>query len=908
MKNLEICLQALQAGKYEKEIVSKTVKEIENCSLQNLSANRKLVADVFFQLLQYCQKLYDQTNTLEELAKCILNTFKGIEQISTEATEEEKNCSSMTILRFLHELKTQGALGTLQRVDDTFLKNKIYVLLEELEKIYFIFEIKEDGKYVFPIHDMILKVITNPEFVDANNPLGEYQIRILQLAVRLFKTITDKPKIFKTLTTDCNLQFIKYLQPTGVIIDTKDLLNYQKNGVMIFYDSLKNTVLIRNKNINYFTEPVLFSKKDLKIEIEKDYHKNIMGYFIEYKLDKEDTLIDYSDILKDEQGRQEFLRWVYDKGIYNILLENSLIKTVNDDIYLINPFCYKDKVVVKGKIASVYGKPYAKDEFIDALLRYRNSPLKKSKCNVLNRVSFGLALLLLKKENIGMDNLKLDSFSEDEWYQNQMLKNWVKNCRSQVDAVMFIVEEWCKQNEYCIRRTKNLKQPSDKCIENQDIRALDFFPLKSKCGWIYEILGIKNAENGYILTGRIQEDDNEETAMVVDLVYDYEGKILQKEIERSQLTINEKNIKDPDNAFSEGLDTGVAYYFLYDAKNQEAVIYENKFLEKFSKLVEILEKNGLEWETISKVTSMRYSEIYNKMKLQQDALDEAVKKFFADFDSQVYYRLIHNMMWSNVKENTVDSYLKIFEHHQEIEFSEISKDEKFLRKDVNTLYVPKDGRRSDSVLNSIYEKYLKSKSVREKNDLFDDSIELRDDGYYHNGEYIKNIMFLSDNFERGGATIRMLKAYLNLDTSNDSIEEQNYVKNARKRSQKYYKTEDDGNKKLVGIEDILKKNNCELEIHAYYGTSEGKLTIEYFLDEKNIKNVIVSYEKEIVNKKSQIDDEIKKMGEKWGKTNSDVYVVVREFNMTKGNVFPEEMLKNPQKAICMFVKKEEVHI
>ena len=146
------------------------------------------------------------------------------------------------------------------------------------------------------------------------------------------------------------------------------------------------------------------------------------------------------------------------------------------------------------------------------------------------------------------------------------------------------------------------------------------------------------------------------------------------------------------------------YYFLYDAKKQKAVIYENKFLKNFSKLVEILEKNGLDWEITSKVTLIRYKEIYNKMKLQQEALDEVGKKFFSDFDSQVYYRLIHNMIWSNVNENTVESYLKIFEHHQQLEFSEISKDEKFMRKDENTLYVPKDGRRSDSVLSSMYEK------------------------------------------------------------------------------------------------------------------------------------------------------------------------------------------------------------
>lgn len=403
MKNLEICLQALQVGKYEKEIVLRTVTEIENCSLQDLSTNRKLVADVFFQLLQYCQKLYDATNTLEELKEPILNTLKNIEQISTEATEEEKSCSSVTILWFLHELKTHGALGTLQHIDDTYLQDKIYVLLEELEKIYFIFEIQEDGKYVFPIHDMLQKVITNPEF------------------------------------------------------------------------------------------------------------------------------------------------------------------------------------------------------------------------------------------------------------------------------------------------------------------------------------------------------------------------------------------------------------------------------------------------------------------------------------------------------------------------SEISKDEKFMRKDENTLYVPKDGRRSDSVLNSIYEKYLKSKSVREKNDLFDDSIELKNNKYYHNGKCIKKIVFLSDNFEKGGSTKRMIKAYLNMDISHDSESEQQYVRNAKERSQKYYMTDKTGNKLLVDIDDIVEKNNCSLEIHAYFGTKEGLEEIKQFLVEKDIKNSTVSYGREIIKKESQINDELQRLGEKWKRTNSDVYTVIREFNMTKGNVFPEEMLKNPQKAICMFVKKKEVY-
>ena len=88
------------------------------------------------------------------------------------------------------------------------------------------------------------------------------------------------------------MKFINYLQSTGDIIDTKDLLNHQKNGVMIFCDRERNSVLIRNKNENYFTSPILFKKENLKIEIEKDYHKNVIGYFMEYKLDEGDTLID----------------------------------------------------------------------------------------------------------------------------------------------------------------------------------------------------------------------------------------------------------------------------------------------------------------------------------------------------------------------------------------------------------------------------------------------------------------------------------------------------------------------------------------------------------------------------------------------------------------------------------------
>lgn len=38
----------------------------------------------------------------------------------------------------------------------------------------------------------------------------------------------------------------------------------------------------------------------------------------------------------------------------------------------------------------------------------------------------------------------------------------------------------------------------------------------------------------------------------------------------------------------------------------------------------------------------------------------------------------------------------------------------------------------------------------------------------------------------------------------------------------------------------------------------------------------------------------------------NLYPVIREFNMPKRNVFPEKMLSDAKKAICMFVLKAEI--
>ena len=916
MKKLKTYLQALQAGKHEEKIILEAIEELKSCNLQELSEYRILIAEVYCRLLQYCQTMYE-ADVPEHIVANLLEVFVNIEQIGIEATEEEKKDSNLITVWFLHELKVHKESGDVWNIDDEMLRNVVQVLLKELDNIYFIFEIKENGQYVFPIHEMIATVVKEPGFVDINNPLGIYHIHILQLAVRLFTDNTDKQKILQTLVEECKLRFINYLHSSGCIIDTPELLNYQKNGVMIFCDKETNKVLIRNKNRDYFSAIPLWKVKELIVEEEKDHHNNIIGFFVEYALDKGDLLIDYSKALEDESGREAFLRLVFDRKIYNILIENSIIKCVDGTFQPVNPFGYNDTVVVKGKLRDKNGKCYDREHFLDALSRYRSSALRiNSKC-IMNRVSFGLAALLLQKENTGVDALRLDEFVDDEWYQNQLLKNWTKICSDPIEALTFITTEWQRENDYCVRTSSKGRNSREKNIEDHEIEALDFYPLKSEIDWMYLMLGCENPKNSYVLHGKVQEDDEGNFILGADMVYDVCGKRFSQDTRQATLFVEVESMKDPEGILDNIWGSGEEYYFLYDNRKQKGIVYNQSLLKMLSAIERIQEKNQLTLETASKISVMQYEAISDMMYLQKSALREAGKDVFCDFDSQVYYRLVHNLLWAKVNKENVDSYLRIFMSHQKLEFKDIRKDEKFMRKDEHTLYVPKDSRVSDSVLVSVYDNYLKAQSFREPQDLYDYELELREDGYYHKGSYIKNIMFLSDNFEVGSATTRMLKAYLNIDITDGNEEEKRRVERTKARCQKYYLKKNASSPDFdvmfktavqlieVTIEDIILKNFCNIEVHSYYGTEEGKNVIESFFRKQCMEDATVTYEHKIVSHASQIADDVKSI---WPQLNirDDIYTVVREFNMTKGNVFPDKMLNNPKKAICMFVKKSEI--
>ena len=68
----------------------------------------------------------------------------------------------------------------MQSIDDGLLRDTVEILLEGLDDIHFVFEIKKNGQLIFPINKMIAKVVAKPEFLGTDRPLSSYHIHVLQ--------------------------------------------------------------------------------------------------------------------------------------------------------------------------------------------------------------------------------------------------------------------------------------------------------------------------------------------------------------------------------------------------------------------------------------------------------------------------------------------------------------------------------------------------------------------------------------------------------------------------------------------------------------------------------------------------------------------------------------------------------
>lgn len=871
-------LNVLQIGQDDEAISLQACRFILSKDIRYLSDNRVEVAALFYQILCSFQRIYDEEPHLKA-GKIVVNLFTHIALINADIGTQSEDSNLMTIW-FLNQLK-QGA-----DVNQTSMKSCIGTLMSGLEDIHFVFEIENEGVRVFPIDKLISNVIMDATFLNVSS-ITPYHIQMLQLAVQLFVEQADK-QLLQQLITECKLEFLNFMDGSHRIIDTNDFLNYQKNGVMIFYNMNKNAVLIRNEREGYFT---IKGTTPLKVEKEVNHQGKVIGNFVVIENVGDATLIDFSDVLKENPT--EILKMIYTNGYYNIFHEKSLIKK-DEKILPLNPYVLNDQFIIKGYTDSV-GKSFSKDMVQKCIRKHRMTKIQGKSLDI---VTLGLVQDLLEFMNVDVDEL-LALSDDSDWKQNLLIEKWVSLSADKKKALDYVLGKYCDELGYCISKTE---------FENHDIKPQDILPYNANIDWAYEILGLDVPQYSTYF-GEIDLNEDGKEILIVNNRKTVAGKRnpINSELGLELLEGYNDLSKDDQMEYKR---IGSEHYWIYDRKNDRWIgcIDDEVIYRKLAQVELLLESNSILLEFKDEINENQVNIIAQYMELHKDALMgvDSEHQLFADFKSMVIYRLIHCIIWNKLTVQTWPCFFRIVNQHQKLTFNDMRSDAIFRRKDPNCLYVPKDAVNSDSTLLKAYNKYISECSTRDHNNPFGVQMTRNSEGkYLLNGNIIKRIIFLFDNTCSGKSTCSTIAMYLEKTELLDSKQDEEFQREAFRRLQVYHVADS-----VVSISEIMEANQIdEVNVHSFYGTDYGKIKIEDLLKKAGIKSYKVDFTNEITHHYDLVDTDIDIV---WPHSKDRYWNVknclfIREFNQPKRNVFPEVMINDAKKSICLFVVKKEFH-
>lgn len=288
----------------------------------------------------------------------------------------------------------------------------------------------------------------------------------------------------------------------------------------------------------------------------------------------------------------------------------------------------------------------------------------------------------------------------------------------------------------------------------------------------------------------------------------------------------------------------------------------------------------------------RFNDLKDKMDLQKVALSGG-DELCCDSDSIYNIRILNHLFDNEITISKQEDFLKMISYHSTTNFEEGCKEIQNLFES-NALVVPKEAIDTDSTLDRIYEKYLKKNDIRCRS-IYSSNLKIENEVYCLNDK-IEKIYFLFDTVLSGSQTVKNLKNYF----PNKKSE----FENTKNRSQRYT-----CGREIVTIKGIMEKNNidevtCVFINYAKDCKWEGK--IKKIFNDIHIKyNIKKCYPINVDDaKKIQIIELSQKI---YGdiKTDDKFYPLIREFNMPKKTVFPEDTL-NPKWISSIFVRKEEL--
>lgn len=819
-----------------------------------------IISKTFFHIL----KIYpyplseDETGRISKLIDSIAATQIPIYQ------KESFICGEYEFFRLLYNLEN----------NDTSNSAKVYELLgEDITPVDWIFSLKKNDKFLYPLGTIMNDVIRNNYF-DVKTLFN------LSFLLRIYvkHKINDNEILTKIdeLSKNYNIKCLEYIRAGG-----KQLLssqNVNENGTMIFRHNEK--VLIRS------TKKYYFGPKQ-SINEEKDSKNNVIAYFIEYCLPTNDikffSLTEFLRNAEPNAEKFEFIKKIYQKGHFNNFYQDAIYLNKQTHKYkFLNPYGSLDE-----KILIPAGKRYEKynnDEegFFDLLnasdKRYslRQSIIWSRKQFDILTLDFFSELTRLNKRPI---NLESDEISESDFLQNSLFKQYFENCGYFNEDTILNYLDFIQKNVFNLNNVE---------VEmNNDMKLI--FPYK-----IYAPACFSDV--CYLYKHRLEDIQGEFCQFKIfnrglEKCIEVNGKEVEiKDIEKNILNSSDIDNLNVPSSIKEGFfdeQNSVLYYDRQLTAVAKKLINFNQKIEDYYLTYEVLKSK-------SDTSLKSIIDLIAAIKLDSINYDVFSVSPMEEAESILWYKLMWHFVIMGWKSEQINSFLDLVLnrhytgcalYYQDTVSNWYQSVNKMISDDSNLVFT-KEKKQDTTLDNYIAEiaSSLGGKQAITQTDFDQSKVRLENNKFYYNEREIKTIVILVDNI-MGGTSLKNALHHYFINGSEEDIHG------------KYFPCSTELKEKG------LKNLNVKVIVKAIWSFSDVKDNAESLID----SSFDLSIEcEEIIENKYKWNTDIKTITESlYGKAEKAKYLIFRQKNMPCKSVFPKKVTDTTN-LIGLFNRSKEL--
>lgn len=848
------------------------------------AVDRQENAEIVSKTLIYILAKLNQ-NKVQEMSENTKIKLKDF--IESLSVTDIKDQSQLIFIKFLNNLnkKNNSDRSNAKKLVDQYKKFD-----DIISDVSWIFSLKIEDNYLFPIHDLVLDLAST--FQVDNDHLIHLAIALqLYNQISKFQENDEEDKNIRIeieqIIEDYNMRCLKYLLDSGQLIQNSDK-NYFENGTLIFKQG--NSILIRNLASNYFL-------KHEEIEEERNGNGDTIAYYIEKEIPKNSSLKSFTDIMLDKKidskSKSKFIDYVIQSKKFNIFLKDSCVydHSSKEVIGFTNDFVSSDNRIIysiKDKEEPAFNDLKSFLEIINNSQNgLREVILNESGLNILTLDFYVKFLLSMKVPEELIPNVYRES--KDIIFQSEIIENYFEAILN-TDKIYLAQEMFSAFYNFYKTYVTDIDDESTKMRVGLGlIMPYKFdFPLKNYYCILEKIISfIPN-------TNKLTFENINYTRRPRS---EFRVKISEKELFLQPKDLEGNDLDEFDYPEED-------FESFVDAEN--LIVYfdreENERLKQMKKIFEWSHNFGVDIDFINQIdegAKEKIIELIESVKLDNSNYTTMGSNLSADNRSIVIYKLLWHFFILRWDKEQVESFfdLVLNKHYTESVFRAKELFELWIEKIQPMISSPgvmifqKENRNNQGTLDFLINDYEVGSGNRSlltylNSDIWICSkVNIIDSKEVHyNGEKLKKIVMLTDNIMGGSSTIKALNHYIG-DLENDDNKQ--YLKIRHKIKQ------------ILSIQPDI-----PVDVYAIWGYANGKKKIE-----ECFPNVSVFIENEVSDVfllTSEIKAKVKKLyGTKNLRYNFSKYLFFRVNNLPFRTIFPTKF-SDTKNLIGLFNRKEEV--